>query len=416
MVKIVLYVAGLSVLVAVAVWFAETPGKVTLEWLGWRLDTSVAMLFVLVTALLVLGTFLIRTWGTLVGAGRALRDARKDKRLNRGLDALAYGFSAVRGGDPAAAAKAGREAKSALGDRHAVTLLLQQTARVNGDRNTASAEARNLLTEPAMEAAALRDLAEAAMQAGDREGALGHAVRALGRKPPLRWAGEMTLNLQVALGRWEEAALTAERKDVQGVLDNPDMTQIQAALYSQAAQAALIKQETAAAIKWARKALSADPARPDASATLGRALIAGGKAKKASVELERAWTVNPHPLVMSAYLQIAPAEAPLARASRIEKLVSGYPDHSESRLALAEVALAADLWGQARNRLEPLLDKGTAPAVQTRAAALMARVDLGDSGDTKAATKFLVTALEARSATPDRPAPTSIADLLSRPV
>ena len=69
-----------------------------------------------------------------------------------------------------------------------------------------------------------------------------------------------------------------------------------------------------------------------------------------------------------------PGEPPLARAGRIEKLVAGATDHPESRLALAETALSAELWGQARSRLEPLLDKGVAAPTRARAAALMAQV------------------------------------------
>ena len=414
MAKIILYVVVLAILVAIAVWFAETPGAVSLEWHGWRIDTSVAMLFAIVAALLAIGTFLVRAWSTLVGAGRAFRDARKDKRMSRGLDALAKGFAAVRGGDPAAAVKAGREARSSLGDLAGVRFLDQQTERVSGNRSGASANARALLDEPTMELAALRDLAEIAQQAGDREGALAHALRALEWKPPPRWACTTVLDLQVALEHWEAAAATIERKDLQGAFDTADERILKSVLFSRAASATLAKQDFSSAIKWARKALSADPERVDASAALGRALTAEGKAKKAASELERAWAVIPHPLVLSAYLQIVPAEAPLARAGRVEKLVSGNPDHPESRLALADVALAAELWGQARSRLEPLLDTGTAPHVRAQAAALMACVDLGDGENTKSATQSLITALKARSDRREASAPTSVSELLAR--
>ncbi len=413
MVKIVLYVISLAILVAIAVWFAETPGAVTVEWHDLRIDASVAMLFVFVVGALAVGTFLVRAWTTLVGAGRAFRDAHKDKRVNRGLGALAQGFAAVRTGDGVAAAKAGREARSALGEQEAVRLLEQQTARISGDDTTANANARTLLTEPALEGAALRELAEMAHRAGDKEAALGHTLRALDRKPLPAWACQMSMDLQIALGRWQDAAQMIDRKDIQNALNRTDTTALKAALYSRTAQSALADQDAPGATKWARKAISADPKRADAHATLGRALMAEGKAKKAAAELERAWSATPDPQILTAYLQIVPAEAPLARAGRVEKLVSGYPDHPESRIALAEAALAAELWGQARSRLEPLLDKGSAPSVLARAAALMARVDLGDSGDTKAAAQFLTTALEARSKTTDRPAPASADELLA---
>ena len=413
MVKIVLYVVSLAILVAIAVWFAETPGSVIVEWHDWRIDTSVAMLFVFVAIILAVGTFLVRAWSTLVGAGRAFRDSRKDKRFNRGLNALAQGFAAVRAGDNTTASKAGRDARSALGELEAVRLLEQQTARISGDDAAANASARTLLTNPALEGAALRELADMAQRTGDNEAALGHALRALDRKPLPAWACQMAVDLQIALGRWPDAAQMIDRKDIQTALNRSDMTALKAALYSRAAHSALANQDAPDATKWARKAISADAKRADAHATLGRALLAEGKSKKAAAELERAWTAAPDPQILSAYLQLAPAETPLARAGRVEKLVSGQPDHPESRIALAEAALGAELWGQARSRLEPLLDKGSAPSVLARAAALMARVDLGDSGDTKAAAQFLITALEARSKSADRPAPTSADELLA---
>ncbi len=413
MVKIILYVVSLAVLVAIAVWFAETPGTVTVEWRQWRIDTSVAMLFVFVVLILAAGTFLVRAWSTLVGAGRAFCDARKDKRFSRGLDALAHGFAAIYAGDGGAATKAGRDARSALGERDAVRFLEQQTARLKGDTVTANAHARTLLTDPATEPAALRDLAVLADEAGDRESALGHALRALDRKPPPAWACSMALDLQIALGPWEDAAALAERKDLQSVFDQQDLPRLKAALCTRAAEAALTAQDPTGAVKWARKALSSNPISAEASAVLGKALTADGKAKKAASELERAWTANPDAKILAAYLQIAPAEAPLARASRVEKLVAGNSEHPESRLALAEVALTAELWGQARSRLEPLLDKGTAPSVLARAAALMARVELGDSGDAKAAAQSLITALEARTKSSDKPAPQTARDLLA---
>ena len=414
MVKIILYVVSLAVLVTVAVWFADEPGRVSLEWLGYRIETSVAMLFVMVAGLLVVGTFLVRVWSTLVGAGRAYRDARKDKRTDRGLKSLAAGFAAVHGGDVPAAQKGSREATTTFPDHAVSRLLEQQTARVLGDMKSAAANARELLSDPITELAALRDLTETAKAAGDLDGALGHAMRALDRKAAPRWAVADALDLQTALGKWEALVATLERKDAPSVVNVSDQPKLKAEAGIRIAAKYLADHDPAAAIKWARKALTAEPTRADASAILARAFAADGKAKKATQELEKAWAANPHPSLLSAYLQLAPGEATLARAGRLEKLVAGNPDHPESRLAQAEGALNAELWGQARSRLEPLLDKGTATANRSKAAALMAQVEIGESGDTKAATQCLVIALEGRNASKDLPAPKSISELLSQ--
>lgn len=414
MIKIFLYVLSVAVLVTVAVWFADEPGAVTIDWMGWRVDTSVAILFALMAGILVIGAVLIRLWGTLVSMGRSYQGARKDKRINRGLDGLAAGLAAVHGGDSAAAQKGLRDAKASFGDHTAVRILEQQATRLSGDAKRAGSDARELLTDPATELAALRDLADTAKKVGDLDGALSYAKRALSRKTPPRWALSMTLDLQIALNRWEDAAATIERKDAETLFKAVDLPRLKAAIYARAATTSLADQDPGLAAKWARKALSADAARVDATVALAKSLAAQSKGKKAATELEKAWAINPHPALLSAYLQLSPADSALAKAKKVETLTAGHADHPESRLALAESALQADLWGQARSRLEPLLDIGTAPPTRARAAALMAQIDLGEHGDTKAATKSLVMALESKSAPMEMPEPASAADLLSR--
>ncbi|MEQ8507881.1 MAG: heme biosynthesis HemY N-terminal domain-containing protein [Rhodospirillaceae bacterium] len=413
MVKVILYVFGLTIAVAIAVWLANQPGSVTVDWLGWRINTSVAVLFVMIITLLIIGAFLLRAWSVLVGAGRALKESRKDKRLNRALAALAAGFAAVRGEDKASAQKAVRDASAALGEHQAVRLLEEQTALMMGDANRASSEARELLTDPTTELAALRDLTETAKASGDFEGALSQAQRALSRKNPPRWAVKSVLNLQIALARWQEAAATAERKDLESVFSIADVPRLKAAIYTHAAAAALANQDFNLAIKLARQALTADAIHSPAAAVLARALNATGKGKKAAAELEKSWALSPHPSVLAAYIELAPGESALARASRVEALVSGNAEHPESRLATAESSFKAELWGQARSRLEPLLDQTAAAPHRSRAAALMAQVELGENGDTKAATQYLVLALESKPGKNDVQPPASAADLLT---
>jgi HemY protein len=414
MIKIILYVMSLIVLVTVSVWFSNEPGAVTINWIGWRVNTSVAVLFALLGVLLVIVTFLVRIWSTLVCAGRAYKDSRRDKRIDKGLRSLMSGFAGVRGGDVAAAKKGVREASAAFAEHDIVRLLRQQTMNVLSGVRTTNTEVLELLSDPATELAALRDLTETAASADDLDGALSHAERALSNNAAPLWALKTVLDLQVALGKWGAVATTLDRKDAPRLLGDADQLRLRAEACLRAGATALANQDSAAAIKWAYRALTAGPSRAEASAILACGLMAEGKSKKAASELERAWAKNPHPSVLSTYLQLAPGEAALEQANRVEKLVAGNLNHPESRLAQAEAWLNAKLWGQARSRLELLLDKGMKPSIRARAASLMAQIEIGGSGDTKAATQYMVIALEGRSAAKDLPAPTCIAELLSQ--
>ena len=46
MVRIVSYVLGLALLIAGAVWLADRPGAVVVDWLGWRIETTMPVLLI----------------------------------------------------------------------------------------------------------------------------------------------------------------------------------------------------------------------------------------------------------------------------------------------------------------------------------------------------------------------------------
>ena len=95
--------------------------------------------------------------------------------------------------------------------------------------------------------------------------------------------------------------------------------------------------------------------------------------------LERAWARAPHPDLMRAYLEFSvESAAPLERYKAVESFVKPVRDHRESRLALAEAAVDARLWGEARRLLEELeTDMPTVRVFQLRA-----RLADEDSDDT----------------------------------
>jgi len=415
MTKAIFYFIILAASVAISVWFANAPGAVELEWHGWRVNTSVAVLLILTAAIWVTISFLVIACRTLLGVGRSFGTARKSVRFSRGLDALAHGFAAVHGGDLTSAMKAARKARSGLGDIKVTRFLQQQTSQIIKNNRWATSKTGELLEDPALELAILRDLAECALKKGDHQVALEYTERALESKGSPIWARSLALDLNIALARWDHAANMFSLEDLEELVGAEAASKLKSTLYVHAAKAAIAANDTKNAMKWARNALVIEPHQADASAELGRALIALGKEKKAATELERAWAKNPHPLILSAYLEIDPSESNLCRASRVKNLVASQPEHPESRLAMANVSLSAELWGQARNRLEPLLDEGTAMHVRTRAAALMAQVNLVDENISRSTKKSIMTALEVLNVERTPMRPTSVRDLLSQP-
>jgi HemY protein len=99
-----------------------------------------------------------------------------------------------------------------------------------------------------------------------------------------------------------------------------------------------------------------------------------GRAAKA---IDRAWRTAPHPDLARVYASIHGDEAPLVRVKSFERLAAQNPTVRESHLALAEAALDAQLWGEARRHLADAL----AASVTPRACQLMARLEESEHGE-----------------------------------
>lgn len=403
MIRLVLYVAVVAVLAVGAVWFANDPGAVTLVWRGWRLDTSVGVLLLMLVLVAFLLFLALRTLAAVRGASRAMTAARRSRRVERGLAALGDGFAAVHGGQPGKARKLATDAAALLDDHPATRVLAARATSLSGSTIEAKAAAHDLLRRAETELSGLRELATRAHADGDTVTAFDHARRALARKDAPGWALELVLEIEIAKARWADALQALDSKIGRQLFAAPTHARLKGALLARHAEELIGRHEHAGAVDAARKAREAG--HRSAATILVRALTALGKARKATAEAERAWPTDASPELLAAHRAAVASEAPLEWAKRVERLAATAPDHIESRLAVATASLAAGLWGQARNRLMPLLGDEVAAPVRARAALIMAEIEQAERGDVAASIAWLKRASAAQATTPS-PTPT----------
>jgi HemY protein len=121
----------------------------------------------------------------------------------------------------------------------------------------------------------------------------------------------------------------------------------------------------------ARDAFGLAPERIAVAGRLAELQIKTGDGKRAMKTLERTWSLAPHPDLAELYLKAAGESDPLKRVGIMRKLAAQKPDDMESNLALAQTALDAGLWGEARRHLDSA--GGSNPSV--RVCRLMAEVE-----------------------------------------
>src|SRR5437868_2505192 len=137
MLRLLSYVIRAALLIALVVWLADNPGAVSLDWLGWHIETSFAVLAGGVLLLLFLAVLLVRLGGRLLRGPRNLRRNREMRRLREGTRALTEGLSAVAAGEADAARRQANRAARLLGEKPLAILIAAQAAQIGGDEAAA---------------------------------------------------------------------------------------------------------------------------------------------------------------------------------------------------------------------------------------------------------------------------------------
>jgi HemY protein len=392
--RVFLLVLAVVLVALAASWLRQNPGTVAVEWLGWRADTSVAMLALTLALITGFGAAGYRFWGYLKAVPTRVIRARRARRQRRGYAALSAGMIAVASGDADEAGRQARLAEGLLQDLGLTRLLCAQAAQLSGDEATARGSYEALMRDPDTALIGVQGLREQAEARGERGEALRLAEKAYELEAGSPSVLRRLLALQAEFGQWAAADRLLEDARRKRVLPAGEAKQARAAVLMERARSAEADGEVEAALVFARDGYGLEPARVPAAAGYARVLGLQGREKRAAKILEKAWAADPHPDIAEAYDALYDAEDPLARVKRLQRLLSFRPDHVEGHLALAAAALRARLWGEARAHLGEAANRALTP----RVCRLFAELEESERNDADAARRWLT---RASSAEPD---------------
>ena len=342
---------ALAVLVVAAATVADYPGAVDITWQGWEIDTSVGVLVAATAVLALVLWALISLIAGVIRLPRRFRRNRLDRRRRLGELALTRGMIAIAAGDAGAAQRQARRAEMLLGSTPLVLMLAGQAAQLDGDEEAARQHYTALLDEKEAAFIGLRGLIGQALRAGDGEAALSLAERARELRPTAGWAFETLFALQTRAGRWEEARATLAAAAKRQLLPAARAEHHRGVILHELSLAAERAGDKRRALSLADRAqdLVSDAAAP--AARHARLLLAENRRRAARRVVEESWRLVPHPELALLWGELGGGMPALQLVAWYEKLAALNPDSPESAIALAEAALAAQLWGEARRHL-----------------------------------------------------------------
>lgn len=387
-----LYIVKLAILIAIIVWVADRPGTVSIEWLGYRIDTSVGILLIAVFLVAAVAALAYRLWLGLRRSPRQARRALISSRRRRGYKALTRGMVAVAAGDADEARRSARRADALLDEPPLTMLLSAQAAQLQGDEAAAERYFTAMLDNEETRFLGLRGLLMRAMRTGNQSLALDYARQAYEIRPQTPWVHTTLFDLNLRLENLDGAKRALENARKYKAMPAAEANSKRAAILVEQARSCRAAGQTDRSLELAREAHKLRPDLIPATILFAELLVANGRQRKAARMLERGWARMPHPGLVAPYMAAYPSAAGVEKVKRVGKLVGTNSTHPESRVALARAAIDARLWGEARRHLSAATAGNSSSEGICR---LMAQLEEAENGDGEAARKWLLRAIEA---------------------
>ena len=396
--KVLVFVAIIAALTLGAGYLMEMGGGAVVQMAGREFVLSPLQLvmgaIVLIVALwivLKLLSLLVATLRFINGDETAITRYFSKSREQKGYQALSEGMMALASGDGSSAMSKAAKAEKYLAKPELTNLLTAQAAEMAGDHRKAEETYKKLVQVEATRFVGVRGILKQKLAEGDTDTALKLAERAFALKPKHEETQDILLKLQAQGSDWAGARKTLAAKLKSGSLPRDVHKRREAVLALSQAEGVLNDGND---IEAGEAAIEANRLSPDlipAAVMAARSYIEQDKKRYAVRVLKKAWDVQPHPELASAFAEIEPDETPEQRIKRFEKLVKATTDHPETKMLKAELFIAAEDFPSARRALGDLVE--TAP--DARSLTIMAAIERGEGGSDAVVRGWLARALSA---------------------
>jgi HemY protein len=388
------FIIQIAAVVAVAIWLADRPGSAHIVWHDTVIETSAAFLALCVLGIAYIIHMLFRLWHFLRHGPVHWRLRRRLAKMQKGQDQLTQGLIAIASGNAAEAGRLAVASRKNTGNGKTSSVpslwLQAQAAQLAGDHRAAREIFRTLAADSEAAILGYRGLITEAKRGDDWTEVDRLMAELHGKKPATPWLSLIRMESAARRQQWDEAEQALSHASAARLMDSEGGRRTRAALRVASSRNAAASGDITTALHAAEQAARQAPDWLPAIINLAEVLSRSAHKRAAARVIERAWKARPHPQL--AQIVRRQAQDSLDALRQIEHLCRHNLHMTESRAALAETALAADIWGEARRHLTASAAEGTATRNIYK---MLARLERRQHGDERTAASWLMKATEA---------------------
>jgi len=124
--KFVLYLFTLITFLSLTILLSDYSGQVTILWKSWRIETSLSVSIAIIILFIIVNLILVRFTNYIKNRNKELNFIKKERQIEKGLNAISSGFSEIYKGDLNTARKELEKAEAVLGSHEVVRLMEKQ--------------------------------------------------------------------------------------------------------------------------------------------------------------------------------------------------------------------------------------------------------------------------------------------------
>lgn len=395
MIRLTFYII-LSLIIALgAAWLASNPGQFLITWQGWevRFSTTTFISLVIIYSFAIWLFLRLLKWLNIISYfSNPKRLAKKRARATLDLD---HAYSALALGNHEEALKFGLRAKAKIGqDNNILRLLSLATQASENNKNNPYLKA--LKASPEASAWANMEELNIYLQQKSWSSALELVQEMLLAHPKSKSLLELHFFLLARLSKWSQAHIQLLQAIKEKAIQKSAQGHLKAVLEYCCALEEKAGGRHEKSINLLNSALKNDPDYSPAALLMVRLYMEQNEIAKAEKILNKIWHRAPNDELAILMVDLYPKETADETYHRIKKMTAGAGNFPQSHHLLANAAINAQQWPQARAALDNVINSANANKTTYQ---IMALLEQRQKNDAIAAAKLIEKSLLA----PDGP-------------